>query len=80
MGKVLFTLILEERPIRKKSVPPTKAHKNKRAYSRKAKHAARGKDDTIPENSGIFFVVKPEGSLLSDIRVVRPGIVSARCP
>lgn len=57
MGKVLFTLVLEERPIRKKTAPPAKAHTNKRVYSRKKKHADHGKHDTIPEYSGIFFCI-----------------------
>lgn len=48
MGKILFTLELPEPEIRKIQAPPVKKHKNKKLYSRKAKHKK-------PRISGLFM-------------------------
>ncbi len=45
MSKTVFTLIMPEPRVRKAPVPPVRAHKNKRLYSRKRKHRNDPRDE-----------------------------------
>lgn len=50
MSKVLFTLVIKEPKIRKAYAPKTQVIKDKKKYSRKAKHKNRD------ENSGFLLM------------------------
>lgn len=73
MAKTVLVIRNEDVPIRKKTAPAGKAHKNAKAYRRKPKHAGRHEDSGSGPHTGGPFAFERRAIVGTRLIASEPG-------